>query len=200
VRQYVRSHNRWRERVIWVDKAGQLAFAPGRQPEPFIQAPGEEGDILEVNPTAHRLLFELGGRLAKQGGAALFIDYGHGVTQIGDTLQAVRGHRIVDPLVEPGECDITSHVDFAAMARSARAAGAAVYGPIDQGDFLTEIGIDTRTRALSERTHDRAEEFEQARKRLAGKDVGEMGALFKAMVVCNRNLPAPPGFDIGGAR
>ena len=200
VRQYVRNHNRWRERVVWIDKAGRLAFAPGRQPEPFIQAAGEEGDILEVNPTAHRLVFELAGRLVRQGGVALFIDYGHAATSIGDTLQAVRGHRMVDPLVEPGECDITAHVDFAAMARSARAAGAAVYGPIDQGDFLREIGIDTRTRALCERTPDRAEEFEQARKRLVGKEIGEMGALFKAMVIANRNLPPPPGFDLGEGR
>jgi SAM-dependent MidA family methyltransferase len=200
VRQYMRSHTRWRERVVWVDKMGRLAFAPGRQPEPFIQAPGEEGDILEVNPSAHRLIYELAARLVRQGGVALFIDYGHAVTTIGDTLQAVRGHRIVDPLVEPGECDITAHVDFAAMARSARAAGAAVYGPIDQGDFLREIGIDTRTRALCERTPDRAEEFEQARKRLVGKEIGEMGGLFKAMVIANRNLPAPPGFEIGDVR
>jgi NADH dehydrogenase [ubiquinone] 1 alpha subcomplex assembly factor 7 len=200
VRQYVRSHNRWRERVVWVDKSGQLGFAPGRQPEPFIQAPGEEGDILEVNPASHRLVFELAGRLARQGGVALFVDYGHAITSIGDTLQAVRGHRIVNPLAEPGECDITAHVDFAAMARSARAAGAAVYGPIDQGDFLQEIGIDTRTRALAERTPERAQEFEDARKRLVGKDIGEMGALFKAMVVANRNLPVPPGFDAGVGR
>jgi SAM-dependent MidA family methyltransferase len=102
---------------------------------------------------------------------------------------------MVDPLAEPGECDITAHVDFAAMARSARAAGAAVYGPVDQGDFLREIGIDTRTQALAERTPERAEEFEQARRRLVGKDVGEMGGLFKAMVIANRNLPAPPGFE-----
>jgi SAM-dependent MidA family methyltransferase len=195
VRQYVRSHNRWRERVVWVDKSGQLAFAPGRQPEPFIQAPGEEGDIIEVSPAAHRLMYALGARLARQGGVALFLDYGHAVTSIGDTLQAVRGHRIVDPLVEPGECDITAHVDFAAMARSARAAGAAVYGPIDQGDFLREIGVDMRAKALSDRSPDRAEEFEQARRRIAGKDVGEMGALFKAMVVAHRDLPAPPGFE-----
>ncbi len=195
VRQYVRSHNRWRERVVWVDRAGQLAFAPGRQPEPFIHATGEEGDIIETNPTAHRLMYELAGRLVKQGGLALFIDYGHAVTSLGDTLQAVRGHRIVDPLVEPGDCDITAHVDFAAMARSARAAGAAVYGPIDQGDLLREIGVDTRTQALAQRTPDRAEEFEQARRRLVGKEVGEMGGLFKAMVVANRNLAVPPGFD-----
>jgi len=200
VRQYVRSHNRWRERVVWVDKAGRLAFAPGRQPEPFIQAAGEEGDIIEVCPAGHRLMFELASRLVRQGGLALFIDYGHGATSIGDTLQAVRGHRIVDPLVEPGECDITAHVDFAAMARSARAAGAAVFGPIDQGDFLREIGIDTRAQALCERSPDRAIEFEAARRRLVGKEVGEMGALFKAMVVANRNLPAPPGFEGGALR
>ena len=140
-------------------------------------------------------MYALGARLARQGGVALFIDYGHTVTSIGDTLQAVRGHRIVDPLVEPGECDITAHVDFAAMARSARAAGAAVHGPIDQGDFLREIGIDTRAKALSDRSPDRAEEFEQARRRVAGKDVGEMGSLFKAMVVAHRDLPPPPGFE-----
>ena len=195
IRQYVRSHNRWRERVVWVDKAGELAFAPGRQPEPFIQAPGEEGDIIETCPAAHRLIYALAGRLVKQGGAALFIDYGHSVTSIGDTLQAVRGHRLVDPLVEPGECDITAHVDFAAMARSARAAGAAVYGPVDQGDFLREIGIETRAKALADRSPERREEFDQARRRVAGKDVGEMGGLFKVMVVANRDLPAPPGFE-----
>jgi NADH dehydrogenase [ubiquinone] 1 alpha subcomplex assembly factor 7 len=176
VRQYVRNHNRWRERVVWVDRAGQLAFAPGRQPEPFITAQGEEGDIIETSPAAHRIVYELAGRLQRQGGAALFIDYGHGVTTI-------------------GECDITAHVDFAAMARTARAAGAAVYGPVDQGDFLREIGLETRAKALSERSPDRAEEFEQSRRRLMGKDVGEMGALFKAMAIANRDLPPPPGFE-----
>ncbi len=195
VRQYVRSNNRWRERMVWADKSGELAFAPGRHPEPFIQVAAEEGDIIETCPAAHLLVYELAGRLVRQGGLALFIDYGHIVTSLGDTLQAVRGHRMVDPLVEPGECDITAHVDFAAMARSARAAGAAVYGPIDQGDFLRDIGIDTRTQALAERSPERAQEFEQARRRLVGKDVGEMGGLFKAMVIANRNLPAPPGFE-----
>jgi SAM-dependent MidA family methyltransferase len=195
IRQYVRANNRWRERMVWVDKAGELAFTPGRQPEPFIQGAGEEGDIVETCPAAHRLVYELAGRLVRQGGLALFVDYGHAVTSVGDTLQALRGHRIVDPLKEPGECDLTAHVDFAAMARSARAAGAAVYGPVDQGDFLRDIGIDTRTRALAERTPERAEEFEQARRRLVGKDANEMGGLFKAMVIANRSLPAPPGFE-----
>ncbi len=46
------------------------------------------------------------------------------------------------------------------MARSARATGAAVYGPIDQGDFLRALGIDVRARALAERAPERADEFE----------------------------------------
>ena len=153
---------------------------------------GEEGDIIETCPAAHRLMYELGGAArASRAGSRCSSTTATPSPAIGDTLQAVRGHRMVDPLVEPGECDITAHVDFAAMARSARAAGAAVYGPIDQGDFLRAIGIDTRTQALAEpRARARPRSSKQARRRLVGKDAGEMGALFKAMVVANRNLPA----------
>ncbi len=173
-----------------------LAFDVAATPEPYIQANAPNGKVLEVNPSGHRFMFELGARLVKQGGAALFIDYGHSVTGLGDTLQALRAHRYVDPLAAPGECDLTAHVDFAAMARSASAAGAAVYGPIDQGDFLRAIGIDLRTKALADRADpERAEELKHTRDRLVGKGKGEMGALFKAMAVANRRLPPPPGFQ-----
>ncbi len=195
VRQYVYNNGRWRERLVKVNAAGELAFGVSSDYEPYIVAPGEEGDILEVNPASHRLMFELAARMAKQGGVALFVDYGHRATGVGDTLQALRNHRYVSPLAEPGEADITAHVDFSAMARSARAAGAAVYGPIDQGDFLTALGIDARTQALCERSPARADEFEEARRRLVGKSTGEMGALFKAMAVASRMAPTPPGFE-----
>ena len=149
-----------------------------------------------MNPSGHRFMFELGARLVKEGGAALLVDYGHSVTGLGDTLQALRAHRYVDPLAAPGDCDLTAHVDFAAMARSASATGAAVYGPIDQGDFLRAIGIDLRAKALADRADpERAEEFRHTRDRLVGKGRGEMGALFKAMAVANRRLPRPPGFQ-----
>jgi SAM-dependent MidA family methyltransferase len=146
-------------------------------------------------------MFELGVRLVKQGGAALLIDYGHSATSFGDTLQALRAHRYIDPLAAPGDCDLTAHVDFAAMARSASATGAAVYGPIDQGDFLRAIGIDLRTKALAERASpDRALEFERARTRLVGKDQGEMGGLFRALAVADRKLRPPPGFQPPGSK
>ena len=151
-------------------------------------------------PSAHRFMFELGARLAKQGGAALFIDYGHPVDRLRRHAAGVARPSHVDPLTDPGECDLTAHVDFAAMARSARAAGAAVHGPIDQGDFLRALGVDVRARALGERAPERAGEIEAARRRLVGKGDNEMGALFKAMVVANRAVPAPPGFQPNPAK
>jgi SAM-dependent MidA family methyltransferase len=196
MRQFVRVNGQWRERTVRVNGDGSLVFGVADKPEPYIRASAANGEILEVNPTAHRLVFEVAARLVKQGGAALLIDYGHAATGFGDTLQALRAHRYVDPLAAPGDCDLTGHVDFAAMARSASAAGAAVYGPIDQGDFLRAIGIDLRTKALAERaTADRAEEFHRARARLVGKGQGEMGALFKALAIADRKLRPPPGFQ-----
>ena len=167
-----------------------------RRPSPTSRRTRRTARCSRSNPSGHRFMFELGARLVKQGGAALFVDYGHSVTGFGDTLQALRAHRYVDPLAAPGECDLTAHVDFAAMARSASATGAAVHGPIDQGDFLRAIGIDLRAKALAERADpERAEELKHTRDRLVGKGKGEMGALFKAMAVTNRRLPPPPGFQ-----
>lgn len=200
VRQFVRRGARWRERVVRLNESGQLAFGLADEPEPSLKVEAEEGAVLEVSAVGHRFMFELGARLIRHGGAALFIDYGHGMTGFGETLQALRAHRFVDPLVDPGEIDLTTHVDFAAMARSARASGAAVYGPIDQSDFLRALGVDMRTRALAERAPERTDEFETARQRLVGKGEGEMGGLFKAMVVANRAVPPPPGFQPYSAR
>ncbi len=196
VRQFVRVGGQWRERMVRLNDDGNLAFDVAPTPEPYIQANAPNGEVLEVNPAGHRFMFELGTRLVRQGGAALLVDYGHSVTGLGDTLQALRAHRYVDPLAAPGDCDLTAHVDFAAMARSASATGAAVYGPIDQGDFLRAIGIDLRTKALADRADpERAVELKHARDRLVGKGKGEMGALFKVMAVANRRLPPPPGFQ-----
>src|SRR5579863_752277 len=195
-RQYVRGLRDWREKVVALDDKGALAFQLAPDVEPYIAARAMEGAVLEVSAMGHRLVYAIGERVARQGGAALFIDYGHTTTRFGDTLQAVRSHRPVDPLSEPGTADITVHVDFAAMARSARAAGAAVYGPIEQGDFLRALGLDQRASALMRRAGpQQASDIESARLRLAGRGENEMGALFKAMVVANRNLPTPPGFQ-----
>jgi NADH dehydrogenase [ubiquinone] 1 alpha subcomplex assembly factor 7 len=196
VRQYVRGARDWREKLVGADETGRLGFCLAPEGEPYIDARAEQGAVLEINAIGHRLVHAIAERLSHQGGVALFIDYGHTMTGFGDTLQAVRSHRMVDPLSEPGTADITAHVDFAAMARSARAGGAVVYGPVNQGDFLRALGLDQRAAALARKGGaQQAADIEAARLRLSGGGEGEMGTLFKVMAIANRTLPAPPGFQ-----
>ena len=84
-------------------------------------------------------------------GVGLVIDYGYAEHGIGDTLQAVRGHRFVDPLDAPGEADLTAHVDFAALGRALAGAGAGVQGPVTQAAFLNTLGIGAAGRGAAAR-------------------------------------------------
>ena len=84
---------------------------------------------------------QIAARVVSQDGALLAIDYGHLTTGLGETLQAMKGHQFVDPLVDPGEADLTTHVDFAALGRAAKAANAAVHGPTSQGEFWKTLAF-----------------------------------------------------------
>ena len=102
--------------------------------------------IAEVAEAAEAVAAGLGARIAAAGGAALLVDYG-AWDGFGDTLQALRGHRPVDPLDAPGAADLTAHVRFRAIAEAARPAKA--WGTTGQGAFLERLGITARARALA---------------------------------------------------
>ena len=127
--------------------------------------------------------------------AGLVIDYGHIQSAFGDTLQAVRTHKPVDSLEDPGEADLTAHVDFEALGDAVKAQGASLHGPVTQGDFLRRLGIGLRAERLKKSASAQTEAINSALARLTGPTPG-MGELFKALAFTNRNLPAPPGFDI----
>ena len=130
------------------------------------------------------------------GGAALIIDYGHVESAIGDTLQAVGGHKFADPLLTPGEVDLTAHVDFQALAQAAEGMGARVHGPLPQGEFLRRLGIEERADALkASAPPDYAATIQAALVRLTDEDRTGMGRLFKALAVSDPKLEALPGFD-----
>jgi NADH dehydrogenase [ubiquinone] 1 alpha subcomplex assembly factor 7 len=93
----------------------------------------------------------------------------------------------------PGTADLTTHMDFCALAEAASARGAAVYGPVPQGTFLTTLGVHLRTAKLLERaTPDQQRALRAALFRLT--DAGAMGELFKVLVLARSQAPAPPGF------
>ncbi len=166
------------------DRAG-----PPPHPGPL---PEEEGEILEFCEPALAIAAGLAARVARDGGAALFLDYGPAASAPGDSLQALRGGKPADPLAAPGEADLTTHVDFAALARAA--AGARVHGPVAQGLFLARLGLFQRSGRLA-RTQPpaKAAALMQSAQRLAEPD--RMGRLFKALCIAHPALPVPAGFE-----
>mgnify|MGYP003287203446 CR=1 FL=1 len=91
-----------------------------------------DGEIVERSPARENAVTAIATCLASRGGAALIIDYGHERTAPGDTLQAVSGHRYVPTLVDPGEQDLTAHVDFEALGTAAVEAGSSVTPAVGQ--------------------------------------------------------------------
>ena len=148
--------------------------------------------VQEVCEGALSIAAGLAGRIARDGGVALFLDYGPSDSAPGDSLQALRAGKPADPLAGPGEADLTAHVDFAALARAAGAAR--VHGPVPQGPFLARLGLFQRTGRLA-RTQPpaKAAALVQAAQRLAEPD--HMGRLFKVLAIAHPALPVPAGFE-----
>ena len=193
-RQLIRAARGWHERLVGLDGGRFVPGAGGAVPEAAIPEhlrAAPEGTVLETAPASLAYVRLLAQRLAAQGGAALIVDYGHDRTSAGDTLQAVRAHHYADPWVEPGESDLTVHVDFEALSAAAHETGVQVLGPAPQGAFLTRLGIDARLAALSRTVPARADEFRAARDRLVSPD--EMGRLFRVMALAAPGWPAPEG-------
>jgi len=195
VRQLVRTAAGWRERMVGLDSGGAFVPVVGTRPMdaavPPAFAGAAEGAILETSPAAATVLQDVAGRLAAQGGAALFIDYGYTAPQLGSTLQAVRAHCKVDPFAEPGEADLTALVDFAALAAIAEASGARWLGTSGQGAWLEALGIAARASALAGAAPDAEGAIRAAVDRLTAPE--QMGSLFKVMGLAAREWPDGAG-------
>ncbi|MCB5425511.1 SAM-dependent methyltransferase [Altererythrobacter sp. CC-YST694] len=196
VRQLVKTPGGWRERMVAVDESGAFVCLAGTSPMdsalPEELRDAAQGTLVETCPAAAAVVQEVAGRLAAQGGAALFIDYGHAAPRTGSTLQAVRAHQKVDPFADPGEADLTAHVDFATLAPVAQAHGAQWLGTTGQGPWLTALGMDARAAALTRAAPHLAGEIEAARHRLVAEE--EMGDLFKVMGLAASGWPQGAGF------
>jgi NADH dehydrogenase [ubiquinone] 1 alpha subcomplex assembly factor 7 len=196
IHQYVKTGRHWRERtVIWDGSSSRFVFALAPHPSPVTpHLPGlaGEGDIVEISPAAQAVAADLAGRAVAHGGASLIIDYARDPREPCGTLQAVRSHRRVDPLSEPGAADLSARVDFQGLATTARAAGASVHGPRAQGAFLEAVGIRERGRRLAAMQPAARESIEGALRRLTGPE--GMGSRFQAMSIAGPLGPAPAGF------
>jgi SAM-dependent MidA family methyltransferase len=193
--QIVKSGAAWRERVVIAGAAG-LDFSTGPAILPPLGLPAAsdaapDGTVFEFAPAREAVMAEIAARIAHQGGAALFFDYGHLHPAFGDTLQAMRKHAFAPVLENPGEADLTSHVDFSAFTRLVEDEGCKT-AAMTQGAFLLQTGLLERAGSLGANKDAATQDsIRTAVERLAGPEA--MGNLFKAFAFASGALPFPFG-------
>ncbi len=201
IHQVVKRETGWHERTIEIDGNGKLGFGFAAEPMPRFEVllpplvrAAPVGAVFEWRPDTE--IMKIAIRLRNQGGAALIIDYGHIRSDAGDTFQAIARHSFADPLKNPGQVDVTAHVDFQALARAAEDVGARVHGPVPQGEFLTRLGIETRALSLmAKASHEASEDISSALNRLIGGGRSGMGSMFKVLAVSEPNLISLAGLS-----
>jgi SAM-dependent MidA family methyltransferase len=183
--------------MVDLDALGNLTFALG-PPVPDDDRPSlighyTDGTIVEPAPDRAAFMQTICDRLIAGGGTFLTIDYGSLASGVGDTLQAVKNHGFDPPLANPGEADLTSHVDFEALADVARHAGLQVHGIQHQGDFLLGLGLLQRAGALGQGSSALTQDaIRIAVQRIAGEGAGNMGELFKVLAVSSPAIALTP--------
>ena len=200
MRQYVKTSQGWQERMVALDTNQELMFTIGTGSLsgdllPLNASAAPEGSIFEYAPAREALAQQIAEHIGEHGGAALLIDYGHAKSDLGDTLQAVRNHAYEDVFANPGQADLTSHVDFEALNIAATMADTQTYKIISQAEFLLAMGLVERAGALgSDKDNAARETITKAVHRLAGNDVGQMGDMFKVSCMTQNGKPTPEPF------
>lgn len=202
IRQFIRDGKGWRERYITLNATQDApSFGTGDAADfPALAhrlADTKDGDLVELNAPACAITAEISRRIKTKGGLALLVDYG-GWQSKGDTFQALKGHEFSDPLTDPGNADLTAHVDFEPLTQVATQAGLNVSGLTLQGVLLERLGITGRAQALARNMSGEAlENHIAAHRRLTHPE--EMGTLFKAIAISAPDTPPVPGFNPPGA-
>jgi len=160
---------------------------------------------IEVSPESYRYIQDFAKRIGgdvsgnKPAGAALIIDYGPLDTIPVNSLRGIREHKIVSPFSFAGQADISADVDFGALADAALegSKGVEVHGPVEQGAWLTQLGVQDRAERLMKGLEEsKRNGVETGWKRLVEGGPTGMGKAYKVMAILpeNEGKRRPVGF------
>jgi SAM-dependent MidA family methyltransferase len=173
------------DRLLWEERPAQGALRTAME-RLAAEAGIPAGYVGELGLPAAAWVAEWGRRLER--GALLLVDYGlprrelYHAGRDGGTLRCHYRHRVhEDPFWWPGLSDITSHVDFTAIAEAGYEAGLEVLGYTGQAAFLINCGI-------GELLLERQKAGDASSLKAAGAvnvllAPGEMGELFKVIAL-----------------
>lgn len=221
IHQFQKASRGWSEKMVDVTDDSSFRFVLSPHPTPatalyltkrFQWASREEisqVEQIEVCPKAMELTEQIAKRIGSDGGGALIIDYGKSGI-ISDSLQAIRKHKFVGILDDPGSADLSAYVDFASIKHSAEetSENVSVHGPITQSQFLGSLGINFRVEALLENcTEEQAESLRTGYWQLVGDGEAPfwegpeeqtpigMGTRYQAIAIVNKKQGVPVPFE-----
>lgn len=193
IRQFQRIDAHWHERMVGVADDTLTIGLGGVVDHPALTArirDTQDGDIVELCPTAQPIMAHLSQIIETHGGCGLIFDYGDW-RSLGDTLQAMKAHDYSAIFENVGKSDITAHVDFEALVADITCAHSRL---TPQGVWLERMGITARAQALAKNLSGHAlENHIHAHRRLTHPQ--EMGTLFKVIALYPTFHPCPVGFE-----
>ena len=197
--QYIFQENRWCERrIAYDDQSDSFVFknfflSASIHDIPFPSSP-IPGTVMEISESQENFLLELLSGLKGLPYSGVFIDYGY--TQgTGNSFQSVSNHAFVNPLENLGFQDLTAHVNFnrlSSILTQNLTPTPNIFGPISQGMFLRNLGIETRADRLISKNPERKSQIKKDLNRLTSMD--EMGTLFKVLGITNHSSLILAGF------
>lgn len=199
----VRRDGRWLERGVALE-GERFVFADRECTQTLAaQIPDAaelaDGYVTEVHPQQSGFVRVLADMLkAGDGGMAVLVDYGFPAHEYylpqraqGTLMCHYRHHAHGDPFYLPGLQDITAHVDFTEVARTALDAGLELSGYLSQAAFLLAAGLPALLQSESPEDVKRWLPMANAVQKLTSP--AEMGELFKVLLLSHR-LKLPPRF------
>ncbi|XP_063981784.1 protein arginine methyltransferase NDUFAF7, mitochondrial [Diachasmimorpha longicaudata] len=186
IHKFHNNNGNWSEIFIDIDPSGEmLRYVTSKGPtlasKLFIDEQERRGHV-EVSPQTLSITDYLATFLQECGGFCLIADYGHSGEKT-DTFRAFKSHEQRDPLETPGDVDLTADVDFSRISKIATKDNRTiVFGPVEQREFLLQLGIDVRLKMLLQRiSEEDKKELESGYHMIIDED--KMGKCFKMLAI-----------------
>ncbi|MCT4635671.1 MAG: SAM-dependent methyltransferase [Rickettsiales bacterium] len=204
INQYVKEKDVWYERSVTLNLE-EYNIIKTVIPDSLSNSLNEEHpnsqdlSIVEICYPALEIIQHLAEIFKKTPGYLLAIDYGYDInplerTAYNYTLQAIKDHKYHPIFNDIGRADLTAHVDFFALKKSALANNCKTYGSVPQGELLKNLGIHIRAEMLKKNASPEVQKDIDSRlNRLIHPK--QMGELFKAIAIYSKKLPVPIGFE-----
>ncbi|KAI3405334.2 hypothetical protein KGF56_001875 [Candida oxycetoniae] len=192
------NQKRGKENKQW-DTEFHLSISPKDTPSTMIPRLNKRykdlpvGSRIEICSDAELFIMKMA-QLVNTQGAALVIDYGPPDDVPDNTLRGIYKHQFVSPFFKPGEVDLSVDVDFGNLKKITSKV-CDIYGPIQQGDWLHNIGVGYRIdQLLKKKSHDveAQNKIYDAYRRLV--DYDQMGKIYKFMALMPKGSSKPIGF------